>query len=384
MTERALDVSRIDETPARIDEIVREVVAPASDDVDREARFPSEALEALRAARLLSAGVPVELGGGGHGLGALAEATARLARGCGSTAMVWAMHEVQVACMAASVEADEGAVADFLTRLANEQALVASVTSEVGIGGNLRNSVAAVEEAGDGMLSLEKAAPTISYGEHADAYLVTARRAPESAPDDQVAVILPRDEVQLEPAGTWDALGMRGTVSPGFRLRAVFPPERVLPVPFGSLATRVMVPWSHILWGSCWHGLAREAFSRARKMARKRAAGKPDRSDVRLAEAARILSLLNASLSDAIDHLVPVDAIAPLTTARLNDLKLSVSRLAIEVAEISLAICGMPGYQERNPVSVARILRDLHSAPLMIGNDRILATNAELALVRES
>jgi acyl-CoA dehydrogenase len=176
-------------------------------------------------------------------------------------------------------------------------------------------------------------------------------------------------------------MGMRGTVSPGFVLTAVFDESQVLPLPFADIAARVMVPWSHILWASCWYGLALEAFARARRAARRRR-GAPD---LRLADAARSLSLLKASITEAIDHLVPArTSVALFETARLNDLKVSASHIAVDVAETSLEICGMAGYQERSPLSVARILRDLYSARLMVANDRILTTNAHLALARSA
>ncbi len=41
------------------------IAAPCAGEVDRDARFPSEAVQALRQARMLGAFVPVELGGMG-------------------------------------------------------------------------------------------------------------------------------------------------------------------------------------------------------------------------------------------------------------------------------------------------------------------------------
>ncbi len=367
--------------------IAEEVAAPASAEVDRDARFPHEALAALRAAGLLHAALPVDVGGAGLDLREIAELTQRLARGCGATSMVFAMHQAQIACVAVCLDAGADAAAGLARRITADDALVASVTSEVGIGGDVRRSNAAVEprDGGEGgvggILFLEKRSPTISYAEHAQAYLVTARRTADSAPDDQVATLLWRDEVELERTGTWDAMGMRGTVSPGYRIAGTFPAERVLPVAFGEIAARALVPWSHVLWASCWYGLALEAFLRARRMVRRRDAG----ADPRLAEAGLGLSTLRAGISEAIDRTVPASGpMAIMALARLNDLKVTSSRTAVDVATLCLEICGMAGYQERNPVSVARILRDLYSARLMIANERILASNAELALVRDA
>lgn len=367
---------------ATVEEIVDRVIRPAAEAVDREARFPQEAMGALREQRLLSAGIPRELGGLGMGLSELSEVAQRLARGCGASSMVWGMHQIQLACLLAAADSAPY-LAESLRSIAERQSLLASVTSEVGIGGDLRSSAAAVVELPHGLARLEKQAPTISYGAEAEAYLVTARRSPESPADDQVAVLLWRDQVELESTGGWDAMGMRGTSSPGFRLQAEFAREQILPVSFGKIAAQAMVPWSHILWSSTWYGLALEAFDRARRVARGRAVGGQAPADLRLAEVGRWLSLLRASISEAIAKLVPSrDSLGLVETARLNDLKLSASRLSLQAALVSLEVAGMAGYQERATNSVARIVRDLLSAPLMIANERILQTNARFALAR--
>ena len=63
--------------------IADEAAAPNADDVDRNARFPSETIDALREAKALSAYVPEELGGGGVSFEALATACLELGRRCG-------------------------------------------------------------------------------------------------------------------------------------------------------------------------------------------------------------------------------------------------------------------------------------------------------------
>ena len=83
----------------QLQQIASEVVAPRADEVDRQARFPIEAIAALREARLLGAAVPVELGGLGVGLTELAEMCRILGASCASSAMVFAMHQIQVACI---------------------------------------------------------------------------------------------------------------------------------------------------------------------------------------------------------------------------------------------------------------------------------------------
>ena len=72
-----------------------------------------------------------------------------------------------------------------------------------------------MERDGD-RFSLEKDAPVISYGAYADGVLATARRAPESPPNDQVLVVVPWTPSMLEVRSGWDTLGFRGTCSNGF------------------------------------------------------------------------------------------------------------------------------------------------------------------------
>jgi acyl-CoA dehydrogenase len=77
--------------------LAQEVAGPNSVAVDRDARFPAETVAALREQHALSAFIPTELGGGGVSFEAIAAACFELGRHCGASAMVFAMHQIQVA-----------------------------------------------------------------------------------------------------------------------------------------------------------------------------------------------------------------------------------------------------------------------------------------------
>jgi acyl-CoA dehydrogenase len=68
---------------------------------------------------------------------------------------------------------------------------------------------------------------------------------------------------------------------------------------------------------------------------------------------------------------------------RLNALKINASETAPRICEGALAVTGIAGFRNDTPYSVGRHLRDALSAGLMIGNDRIHATNAALLLVHK-
>lgn len=377
-----------------LEEAVRQigvsVAGPAADDVDRHARFPIEALTALKKARLLSAFVPKELGGMGCGISELSGMCELLGRYCSASGMVLAMHHIQVACLVRHGLSQESG-RRYLAELAERQLLIASVTSEVGVGGDTRTSVCALERTG-GLFALTKDATTISYGEHADDLLITARRASDAQGNDQLLVLARKGEYTLQRKGNWDTLGMRGTCSPGFLLTCSGSVDQILPTPFAEISSQTMVPFSHILWAGLWLGIATAGVTRARAFVREQARRTPGvapPSGVRLAE---LWSALQAMRSNV--HAVATECDALMASSEgaeglsslrfaleMNNLKVIASTQVVQIIHQALLICGISGYKNDTKFSLGRQLRDAHSAALMVGNDRILATNASLLLV---
>jgi len=374
---------------AAVRRIADEVAAPNADDVDRNARFPRESIDALKAEGALSALIPESLGGGGIPLETVAAACFELGRRCGASAMVYAMHSIMVASI---VRHGEGAAwfDDYLRRVAREQRLVASVTSEVGTGGDLGRSIAAVTPTDPGRARFEKQAPTVSYGAYADDLMTTLRRSPEAEPGDQVAVVTSRDEHTLEQTATWDPLGMRGTCSPGYIVRAEFADEQVMPGSLSKVLTESMVPISHILWSHLWLGIATDAFDRARAFVKASAKGRPDQlppTAIKLSQLMSELSLLRAEVSSGLREFVDQDAedreglSTMASILRFNNLKIAASEQAPRICQSAMTVCGIVGFKNDTPFSVGRHLRDTMSASLMVANDRIHATNASLLLI---
>ncbi|HEY1417860.1 MAG TPA: acyl-CoA dehydrogenase family protein [Myxococcaceae bacterium] len=374
----------------RAEEIGKSVASRHAVAVDREGRFPEEAISALRQARLLSAYVPASLGGGGCSIQDLIEMCGVLAEHCASTGMIFAMHQIEVACLVHHGLGTSWFPA-YLKKVSASQRLIASVTSEVGVGGGLRTSVCAVERQRE-RFRLTKDATTISYGVQADDLLVTARAGNESPPGDQVLLLFQDDDYQLKRLGTWDALGMRGTCSAGGLVEGVASMEQILPVPFADISAETMVPVSHLLWGAVWTGIATNAVDRAAASVRGEARKKPGTmppSALRLAEVHAELQAMRASLTAmATEYQQLRDSrsseLSGMAFAlRINNLKINASRAVTSIAEAALQICGIHGYKNDSPFSVGRQLRDALSASLMVANDRLFAANASVLLVQK-
>jgi len=368
-----------------------EVLGPNARSVDRDSRFPSEALDALKEARLLSAFVPKSFGGFGCGMIELSQMCEALGQHCSSAAMVFAMHQIQVACIVRHAEASPY-FRDYLRELVEKQTLIASVTSEAGVGGEMRTSVCAVQKSGD-TFKLDKDATTISYGAHADDLLVTARRAPDAPANDQSLVLVRKADYTLEQNGAWDTLGMRGTCSPPFKLKSTGKAAQILETPFADIASHTMVPFSHVLWANCWLGIATAAVSRARAFVRTQARAKPGTtppSALRLAEVSGMLQSLRANVHDVAAECEALmtqpdagtDVLSSIAFAlKMNNVKVSTSQVLADIVQRCLLICGIMGYKNDSKFSIGLYLRDALSAALMVGNDRIYATNASMLLV---
>jgi acyl-CoA dehydrogenase len=335
---------------------------------------------------MLSVLVPTDLGGAGASITQVAAAVEELGRHCASTAMIYAMHQIQVASIVR--HGDSAWMRDYLAQVAEHELLLASATTETGIGGDVRSSSCAVERDGD-RFTLEKDAPVISYGAWADAVLVTARRTPESPPNDQVLVVVPITASTLEERSSWDTLGFRGTCSNGFLLRAVGHLDQVLTDPYGEISSSTMLPTSHVVWAAVWLGIAADAVDVARSHVRNEARRKPGTTPpaaVRLADLMgtyeEFRSLVRARASEYEVALDDADVLASMGFAlRMNSLKTSASTFVAELVGEAMTICGMDGYRNDSELSLTRQLRDAFGAALMVNNDRILGASAQMLLI---
>ena len=367
--------------------IAEEVAAKHAVDVDLNARFPKENVDALKDAKALSAFVPAALGGGGVSFGAIAEACFELGKRCGATAMIFAMHQIQVVTLVRHA-AKQPFFQEHLRRVCAEQRLIASVTSEVGTGGDMGSSVAALTPA-DGGYAFTKQAPTVSYGSYADDLLTTLRRDADATAGDQVAVLSRADQHSLDPQGSWDPFGMRGTCSPGYIVSATVPAEQVVDQPFSVIAPQSMVPVSHILWSHLWLGIATDAFDRSRAFVRaaaKRTPGVTPPAATKLSHVMGDLQLLRgevkAGLADYVEHYDDADWLMTMAAAlRFNNLKIAASDQVSRICQGAMGVSGIVGFKNDTPFAVGRHLRDSMSACLMIANDRIHSTNAGLLLI---
>jgi acyl-CoA dehydrogenase len=366
---------------------VAAVAANHAGAVDSASRFPAESFEAVKAQRLLGILVPRVLGGEGAPISDVADVCYQLGQSCSSTGMVYAMHQVKVACIMRHM-GENATLQRMLRRLCTEQLLLASSTTEGQGGGNIRSSEAPVEHQEGGRISLERRASVISYGAYADGVVTTARRAADAAASDQVLVAFFKSDYTLTRLNGWDALGMRGTCSEGYTLKASASAEQILPEPYENIHMRTMVPFAHLLWGSVWTGIAAGATARAQAFVRNamRHSGQLPPGAPQFTRALATLRTLRGMLSSSLrryEHCMnDPQALGALEFQTLITLtKVEASELAAQTVMHAMRACGLSGYRNDSEYSIGRHLRDVLSSPIMINNDRILTNLAAPSLM---
>jgi acyl-CoA dehydrogenase len=247
-----------------------------------------------------------------------------------------------------------------------------------------------VERSGS-RIALTKRATVMSYGEQADAILTTARRSADASSSDQVLVAFTKQDYQLEPLMNWDTLGMRGTCSSGFTLKASGEIGQILPPPYEKIQAHTMMPVAHLTWAAVWSGLAAAAVERARRSVRaaaRRAVEQPPPGAAHLTRATMSLRGLRGTVASGLQRFETVGRPEELESLEfqtaMNLLKVNASEMATSTVMSAMQACGLSGYRNDGEFSVSRHLRDVLSASLMINNERILANAATASLLIET
>ena len=333
---RVRDIDEIMECVRRVGETT---VLEFAADVDKAGRFPTEAFDAIKQERLLSVYVPQKFGGDGISVTDLCRICEQLGHYDGSVAMIFAMHQIQVACIVQNA-ADDAFFRQYLHELCNDQLLLASATTEIGVGGDVRSSICAVNVKGD-RFSLTKKAPVISYALDSDAIMVTCRSSEDAAPGDQSVVLVKTSDHELEQIAGWDTMGFRGTCSSGFVLTSNGSARQIMPVPYARVLSRSMHPVSHLTWGSLWTGLASSAVEMARKKVREDARKQPDVAPIaalRLSEVNELLFSMRSGLYQVIAEYERLLALGTDTafddygfSIRVNNAKIRCSEMMVDI-----------------------------------------------------
>ncbi|WP_411123611.1 acyl-CoA dehydrogenase family protein [Streptomyces sp. x-19] len=364
-----------------------EVAARHATRTDRAAEFPTEALDALRSTGLLGLLVPSEHGGLGGTARELVTAAEALGRVDMSVGMIFAMHCQQVQAVVRF--AGERLRKELLPRIAAGECYLASVTTEAGKGGHLLTAEAQLSDA-DGQLTIDRFAPIVTGGSHADGYLITMRSPGADATASEVSLVYAhRDQLTRTPSGDWQPMGMRASHSVALRLTGRVPDHHVIGEQggFHHIAAQVFGPLAHLGWSAAWLGTAAGALSRVLRLLRS-PAGR-ERFDLgsellltRISRARQRLDTVHALLQQSLRTLESgADLAVPARQLQLNALKITAAEECHSAVDDLVTALGLRhGYLQDSPTGLERALRDLRSAALNYSNDRLHLADGRLAL----
>lgn len=147
-------------------------VAPLAAEIDKQERFPQEALDRLRDMGMMGVCYPKEYGGGGHSYLVYIAMVEELAKYCATTSIMFAAHH-SLGAFALSVLGTQDQKEKYLVPLLKGEKLGAFGATEPGAGTDLGSQRTKADDMGDYWL-LNGTKVFITNGYHADIYFISA------------------------------------------------------------------------------------------------------------------------------------------------------------------------------------------------------------------
>lgn len=351
-----------------LEPIVRDIIAPAAAETDREARFPRQALDALGAAGLLGLVSSKEVGGQGLGLAEAAQVVQRIAQDCPATAMVLTMH------YAGTVLIEKYGPQQVRQAIAAGRHITTLAWSEMGTRSHFWAPVGTARREGDQVV-LDGFKSMVTSAVEADSYVWSSR--PTQGDGASSIWLVDAKAAGLTRTAVFDGLGLRGNASAPVKGEGVRIPATALlgeDGQGGDLMNNDELPVFATLIASSSIGLMDGALARATAhLVKNRFA----ESDTRLSELPTIRAYLARAqiradqartLRD--DTLAAMAAGRPDTMLRVLEVKASAAEAALEVTDIAMRICG--GAAFRKDVGIERLFRDARAASIMAPTSDVL------------
>lgn len=199
------------------------MVRPLAEEVDREHRFPAEAVEAATESGLMGVLIPREYGGAGLDAVAFEICIEELAQACASTAVIVDVH-TSVGTEPILLFGDEEQKRRWLPRLASGEILGAFALTEPSSGSDAAALKATARRNGGGYV-LNGSKVFITNIGHAGLYVVFARTGPDERAAGVTAFLVPADAPGVRVGQVFDKMGLNGSPTGELLLEDVKVPE---------------------------------------------------------------------------------------------------------------------------------------------------------------
>ena len=190
-------------------ELAQGVALPLAEEVDRDHRFPVEAVKAAAEAGLLGVLIPTEYGGAGLDALAFEICIEELAQACASTSVIVDVH-TSVGSEPILLFGSEEQKRKWLPRLASGELLGAFALTEPASGSDASSLKATARRTGGGYV-LNGTKIFITNVGHAGLYVVFARSGPEERAAGVSAFLVPADAPGLRIGQVFKKMGLNGS-----------------------------------------------------------------------------------------------------------------------------------------------------------------------------
>ncbi len=344
-----------------LDGVIRDVIAPSAQEIDKTGSFPSDGIAALGKAGLLGLLSSKDVGGQGEDLGAAAAVIERLAGACGSTAMVTLMHYAAVGVIEAL------GPRDAREAVARGEHLSTLAFSERGSRSHFWTPMGRATHSEKGIrLDAEKSWVT-SAGK-ADSYVWSSR--PLVAEGPMTLWLVSSGSTGLKQGGEFDGLGLRGNGSTPVTADGVIVPESAMLGEDGKgldLALTLVIPTFQTLTAAFGLGVMEavtaettQHLSSARYEHLDRSLGEGPLARHDLARM-RLMTDRERALID--DTLSALRTQRPDAMLRVLETKASAAETSLLVTDLAMKVCG--GSAFRKELGVERHFRDARAARVM-------------------
>ena len=346
-------------------------------EMDESDAFVAENYEVLKAAGLVEAGVPRELGGGGHEVDALAAMLRELAHHCGSTALAFSMHTHQVAISAWRWLHQQAPVESLLKRVAAERIILLTSGGSDWVAGSGK---AEKIESGYRITARK----IFTSGAPAGSLLMTSAVSEGDGGDGPQVLHfgIPMNSPQVRIVPVWKTLGMRATGSHDVLIDGYVVPDTAVALKRNAGEWHPMFHTVAMIAGplifSVYVGVAERARDIALDLARKR---RPDPHTTelvgRMETELRGAQLAHASMLAVARGNKP----GPETTNEIMIGRTLVARHAIASVELAMEAAGGAGFYRA--AGLERRFRDIQGAryhPMQSGPQAMFAGSLALGL----
>jgi alkylation response protein AidB-like acyl-CoA dehydrogenase len=365
------------ESAARLaKDVAASTLTAAAAENDRLGRFSSEAMDALGRAGLLGMMLPADVGGGAAGPRALADVVAALAEADASVAMVFLMHSLAAATIAAARRTP--ALEQVLGEIAAGRHVSTLAFSEAGSRSHFWAPVSrAVSLNGSGArISARKS--FVTGAGHVHSYVTSALAPGGAGPTDSTLYLVDAKTAGLTVSAPWDGLGLRANASSPVTLDGcVVPADRRLTEDGAGFAAmlNIVLPLFNVGQAAVSLGICRSAV--AATVAHLKTA-RFEHLGATLGEAlpnlrANVAAMqvetdgLAARVDDTVKHLeTPGD----LTMLRVLEVKAAGSEAAIDVTALAMRTCG--GAALSRQTGIERLFRDAQAGAVMAPTTDVL------------